>query len=94
MPSSRASRHIPQRSCIACRTVRPQATLLRLSLDAAGRLTVNARQPQGRSAYSCPAPACLERALRRPALARALRRERLEVDPVQVRHAAALAESH
>ncbi len=93
MPSSR-SVHVPHRMCVACRSVRPQRALLRLSLDAVGRVTVNARGWAGRTAYACPAPACLEGALRRQALARAFRREVLEVDSVRVRQMAALAQSH
>ena len=86
MPSSRP-RHIPRRSCVSCRTVRVQSTLLRITLDAAGNLAVNARRPRGRSAYCCEASACLETALRRHAIARALRQERLEIAPGDLRQA-------
>jgi len=54
--------------------------LVRLAAEA-GRVVLDAgRRCGGRGAWLHPAPACLERALRRRAFARALRREGLAAD--------------
>lgn len=65
--------HVPMRTCVGCRAVRPQAELLRSSLrdgqvqpDRADRAC-----SRGRSAYVCPVRACLEQAARRGGFARA-----------------------
>ncbi|KEF35052.1 hypothetical protein RDMS_03210 [Deinococcus sp. RL] len=65
--------HVPQRTCVACRTKRPQAELLRVSRDPAGgeaggwRVAPGgARGRTGRGAYVCPLPECWsEKRLRR-----------------------------
>ena len=45
---------------------------MRLMADGAGGVAVNPRRPTGRGAYLCPSLACLEEALRRNVVARAL----------------------
>ena len=65
----------PVRTCVGCRQVKGQQALVRLAVDAAGSLQVNPRRWYGRTAYVCPSPGCLSRALRKGTLARALRRE-------------------
>ena len=62
----------PRRTCIGCRAVREQRRLLRLAADGDGGVVVNPRRPTGRGAYLCPSVACLDEALRRKALPRAL----------------------
>jgi uncharacterized protein len=62
----------PRRTCIGCRAVREQRRLLRLTADNAGGVAVNPRRATGRGAYLCPSVACLEEALRRNVLSRAL----------------------
>jgi len=62
----------PRRTCIGCRAVREQHRLLRLTADGAGGVAVNPRRATGRGAYLCPSVACLEEALRRNVLSRAL----------------------
>lgn len=65
----------PLRTCVGCRTRRPQDQLLRLHLDAEGRLRIDRTGP-GRGAWLCaadPGP-CLAAAIRRRALERAFRR--------------------
>lgn len=59
----------PQRSCIACRRKTDQLSLLRISAN--GTLTTTS---SGRSAYVCPTLTCLDAALRKDRLGRALRR--------------------
>ncbi len=71
-------KHIPQRTCIACRRSDAKRGLLRLVRDADGRVALDpsGKRP-GRGAYLCHDPACWEQALRRNGLARALRVEAL-----------------
>jgi uncharacterized protein len=90
-PVRSPNRQTPTRSCVACRTVRAQSALLRVSADAAGQLTVDARPPTGRSVYCCRVAACVERAFTPRALIRALRREDLDVTPAAIGRLVALA---
>lgn len=65
----------PVRTCVACRTRRPQRALVRLRRRSDGVVVpAMGRRTRGRSAYLCPARACFEQALRRRALERALGR--------------------
>ena len=66
-------KHIPQRSCVACRTVRPKRHLVRLVRTADGQVEVDTtwRKP-GRGAYLCPAQDCWRLASRRKSLDHAL----------------------
>jgi predicted RNA-binding protein YlxR (DUF448 family) len=66
-------KHIPQRSCVACRTVRPKRHLVRLVRTADGAVEVDTtwRKP-GRGAYLCPAQACWQLAAKRKSLDAAL----------------------
>ncbi len=67
-------KHIPQRTCIACRRTDTKRGLIRVVRDAEGRLTVDPTGRQnGRGAYLCHNPACWDAALKRRALERALR---------------------
>lgn len=66
--------HVPERTCLGCRRKAPRAQLLRLVVDDAGSLVVDARAVlPGRGAWIHPDPSCLERAERRAAFGRALR---------------------
>lgn len=68
------ARHVPQRTCVVCRTVRPQRELLRVVTDAEGRLLLDLkRRLPGRGAYVCPQPECVRLALKRKSLDRALK---------------------
>ncbi|HYQ81530.1 MAG TPA: DUF448 domain-containing protein [Anaeromyxobacteraceae bacterium] len=62
----------PERTCIGCGRKGEPAALVRLRL-AEGQVVVDRRRRGGRGAWLHPAPACLERALRRRAFARAFR---------------------
>ena len=66
-------KHIPQRSCVACRTVRPKRHLVRLVRTADGAVEVDTtwRKP-GRGAYLCPAQVCWQLAAKRKSLDAAL----------------------
>jgi predicted RNA-binding protein YlxR (DUF448 family) len=69
--SALAADRRPVRSCVACRTRRPQDALVRVTVDG-GRLAVDdrhgsSRRP-GRGAYLCTDATCVARALERDAL--------------------------
>lgn len=66
-------RLLPQRTCVACRTVRAKRELVRIVRSPAGELSVDLRgKAAGRGAYCDPDAGCLERGLRDGAIARAL----------------------
>jgi len=66
-------KHIPERSCVACRTQRPKRHLVRLvrTPDGAIEVDLSWRKP-GRGAYLCPAQECWQLAARRKSLDQAL----------------------
>ena len=65
----------PQRTCIGCRKVRPQAALLRLVRGADGRVHVDSGgRAEGRGAYVCPDPGCLGKAFSAGRLGHAFKR--------------------
>jgi predicted RNA-binding protein YlxR (DUF448 family) len=67
-------KHVPLRTCIACRKSRPKRELVRVVLLPTGDVIVDeAGKQNGRGAYLCPDPACWEAALKRGGLGRALR---------------------
>jgi predicted RNA-binding protein YlxR (DUF448 family) len=69
-------KHIPQRTCIACRRTDAKRGLMRLVRDAEGHVALDATGKRaGRGAYLCHDPVCWEQALKRHGLARALRLE-------------------
>ncbi len=66
-------RPLPQRTCVACHTVRAKRELVRIVRSPAGELAVDLRgKAPGRGAYLDPDQACLDRGLREGALAKAL----------------------
>ena len=67
-------KHVPQRTCIACRRTDAKRGLIRLVRDAEGRVALDPTGKRtGRGAYLCHDPACWDQALKRNGLARALR---------------------
>ena len=65
----------PQRTCIGCRKVRPQAALLRLVRGRDGRAHVDGDgRAGGRGAYVCPDPGCMGKALHAGRLGHAFKR--------------------
>lgn len=66
-------KHVPERSCVACKKLRPKRHLVRLVRTAEGAVAVDTtwRRP-GRGAYLCPAQECWHLAARRKSLDRAL----------------------
>ena len=77
-PPARGSRprHIPQRTCVACRQTGAKRELVRVVRAPDGSVSIDpgGKQP-GRGAYLCDSPECWQAALRRGALARALKLE-------------------
>jgi uncharacterized protein len=67
-------KHIPLRTCIACRETRPKRELARVVLVPEHGLVVDVTgKLNGRGAYLCRRRTCWDQALKRGALARALR---------------------
>ena len=80
MPGERP-RHVPQRSCVACRRTQAKRELIRLFRTAEGAVQVDERaRAPGRGAYLCRDRACWSRALAEGSLARALRTGLTEQD--------------
>ncbi|MBW2285095.1 MAG: DUF448 domain-containing protein [Deltaproteobacteria bacterium] len=67
-------RHVPLRTCIACREKRNKAVLIRMIRDESGRVVRDdAGRGGGRGAYVCPDRSCLEKLKKGHLLRRALR---------------------
>ncbi|HEX6508193.1 MAG TPA: YlxR family protein [Chloroflexota bacterium] len=67
------AKHIPERSCIACRETKPKRELVRVVRTPDGRVEVDRTGKQnGRGAYFCPAQECWELGQKRKALNHAL----------------------
>jgi predicted RNA-binding protein YlxR (DUF448 family) len=86
-------RHVPMRTCIACRKVDAKRGLSRLVRLPEGRVAIDitGKQP-GRGAYVCAERSCWETALKRKAIERALKIESLDPGDRQmlIDHAAKL----
>ena len=66
---------VPVRTCIGCRSREEKVRLIRI-VPRNGGVVVDVRQREpGRGAYLHPRPECLEQALKRRSLGRALRSE-------------------
>ncbi|MFL5675452.1 MAG: RNase P modulator RnpM [Chloroflexota bacterium] len=69
-----APRRTPDRTCVACRTVRPKRDLQRIVRTPAGDIIADdTGRAAGRGAYVCRTGTCLETALAKGALSRALK---------------------
>ena len=66
----------PIRTCVGCRSKRPQNEMVRVGRNFDGSVSPGAGVP-GRGAYLCRDPACFETAFTTGRLRRALRCERL-----------------
>lgn len=73
-PQPLRPRHVPQRTCVACRAVLAKRELFRIVRTPEGRVHVDPSGKQaGRGAYLHLAPECWNEGLRKGRLARALR---------------------
>ena len=65
------SRHVPQRTCIVCRQVRPKRELIRVVRTPAGHIELDPTgKKSGRGAYLCARRSCWEPALHQGRLER------------------------
>lgn len=65
-------KHIPQRMCIACRTMRPQKELIRIVKDReTDKISLDIEKKLfGRGAYICKNPDCINKAEKKRGLER------------------------
>lgn len=64
----------PQRTCLGCRTEKDKSELIRIVRTPEGEIKVDPQgRMNGRGAYICPDPECLSAAIKRGAIARALK---------------------
>jgi len=69
-------KHIPQRTCIACREVKPKRQLIRLVYTVNGTAEVDlSGKKAGRGAYLCHSPDCWQKGLKKGRLEQALRKK-------------------
>ncbi len=88
--SSGRKKHIPRRTCVACRTVRPKRELVRVVRTPEGDVVIDETGKQsGRGAYLCPTAACWETAMSKGLLMRALRTELTDDEKARLRDYAA-----
>ncbi len=67
-------KHVPERTCIACRAKRPKRALIRVVRTVEHEIVIDERgKINGRGAYLCAQQACWQRALKRGSLNRALK---------------------
>lgn len=67
-------KHIPQRTCVACRSTDAKRTLIRLVRTSEGSVDVDPTgKRSGRGAYLCARVRCWERGINEKTLVRALR---------------------
>ncbi|MFL7791321.1 MAG: RNase P modulator RnpM [Anaerolineae bacterium] len=67
-------KHVPQRTCVACRTVRPRRDLVRIVRTPEGEVILDETgKRNGRGAYLCRQRSCLETALAQRQLERVLK---------------------
>jgi predicted RNA-binding protein YlxR (DUF448 family) len=66
-------KHVPYRSCVACRASRPKRELVRIVRTADGTVVIDERGKQnGRGAYLCAQRSCWTAAVQKRSLDRAL----------------------
>ncbi len=86
MAKKRKKRKIPQRMCVGCGTGRDKRELVRIVRTPEGEVQVDPTgKKSGRGAYLCPNPDCLQEALKRKKLDRALKTSLSEETVAQIR---------
>ncbi len=82
----RPARHVPQRTCVGCRSVQPKRQLVRLVRQADGSLQIDPTgKAPGRGAYLHDRAACWAQALRGGALEHALKVTLTEAERARLR---------
>jgi predicted RNA-binding protein YlxR (DUF448 family) len=67
-------KHVPERTCIGCREIRPKRELIRIVLTESGGVEIDPTgKRSGRGAYLCKAKTCWDAGLKKEHLDRALR---------------------
>ena len=82
-PPARGSRtrHIPQRTCVACRQTSAKRQLVRIVRTPDGSVTIDpSGKRSGRGAYLCATAECWQAGLKRGVLSRALKIESIPED--------------
>ena len=83
-------KHVPQRTCVACRTVRSKRELVRVVRTSDGAVMVDETgKRSGRGAYLCRQRVCWKTALERGQLERALKVTLVAETKAQLREYAA-----
>ena len=78
-------KHVPQRTCIACRKIDTKRGLTRLVRLPEGRIAIDSTGKRaGRGAYLCAERGCWETALKRKAVERSLKIEMLDAEDRQM----------
>ena len=72
---NKPKKHIPQRTCVACREVNEKRSLVRLVRTPDGIVIDTTGRLPGRGAYLHDSKECWEKALKRGVLARSLKTE-------------------
>ena len=61
---SSVKKHIPSRTCIACRRIKPKQELIRLVRNSEGKIEVDIQgKKNGRGSYLCREPSCWQTGL-------------------------------
>ncbi len=80
------SRHVPERSCVACGAKMPKAKLVRIVRTSQGPIIVDTTgRESGRGAYLCHIPECWGRALEKRALDRSFKQDLSDQDLEPIR---------
>jgi uncharacterized protein len=85
-PPARGSRprHVPQRTCVACRQTNAKRQLVRVVRAPDGSVTIDpSGKRSGRGAYLCDVLDCWQAGLKRGALPRALKIESIPEESLQ-----------
>ena len=72
---NKPKKHIPQRTCVACREVNEKRSLIRIVRTPDGVVIDTTGRMPGRGAYLHDSKECWEKALKRGVLARSLKTE-------------------
>lgn len=67
-------KYIPQRKCVACQTKHPKSEMLRIAKLPDGTYQIDTNQKaDGRGAYLCKNPSCIQEAIKKNAFSRSFK---------------------
>ena len=87
MSKQQRSKHIPQRTCVVCRSRDAKRQLTRVVRGESGVMVDLSGKMNGRGAYICNKPSCWERAVNTDVLSKALRTTLSEDDRQRLQQA-------